>query len=99
MSEAYSSRPSEILHIEDPYTAWCIDEATFMWGNHVEGSLNDASNKAKSDSQKHAARLRVLTNLLSSKDTEGEAEAPAKGKFRDPASMIAAKKKGGADSG
>lgn len=27
MSETHHRAPSEILKIDDPYTAWCIDEA------------------------------------------------------------------------
>ena len=31
MSQTYRSRPSELLHIDDPYTAYCIDEAVFVY--------------------------------------------------------------------
>lgn len=96
MSVEYSSRPSELVGLsDDPYAAWCLDEATFLWGRHVEGSMDEASAKAKSSHQKHQARLRVLQNLLTPKPIEEEeAEAP-KGRFRDPAAMM----KGGAKRG
>lgn len=96
MSETYSSRPSEVLGIGDPYVAFCLDEATFMWGRHVEGSMDEAASKTKNDNQRHAARLRVLNNLLTPKEKEPGTQ-PAPGKFRDPASMF--NKKGGASSG
>jgi hypothetical protein len=70
-----------------------MDEAAFLWGRHVEGSMNEAASKAKTDQQRHAARVRVLTSLLYPQEDEGSKNTPPpQGRFRDPAQLM----KGGA---
>lgn len=44
MAKAYNQRPSNLLGVlDDEYTAFCLDEATWLWGSHVEGELQEAT--------------------------------------------------------
>nr|DAG82223.1 MAG TPA: hypothetical protein [Caudoviricetes sp.] len=36
MSKLYKIRPSEVLFIEDPYTAFCLDEACYYIRTKME---------------------------------------------------------------
>lgn len=38
----WSTRPSELLGLDDPYVGWCIDEAVYSWGNFVESQMDEA---------------------------------------------------------
>jgi len=105
-SRQFRTRPSELIGINpesDPYTAYCFDEAVFMWGKHVEGELRSAQKGAKSDRQA-AMKLEMRFRTLMHEEQEtGEVESdehkdfpkhlkrtPAPARFRDP--MTALKK-------
>jgi hypothetical protein len=50
----FRTRPSELVGIDprdDPFTAFCFDEAVFMWGRFVDGEMKRAVKGAKSDRQ------------------------------------------------
>lgn len=87
MSVEWREKPSSLLHLEDPYQAWCLDEATWMFGNHVEHLMNQAEQGQDKPAQKQAARQRALTAALKEPGT-ATTKAPPKGQFRDPAAMI-----------
>ena len=36
ISKLYKARPSQIMGIEDPYTAFCLDEAIVLIMDHLE---------------------------------------------------------------
>lgn len=90
MAQRYRTTPSQLVGLTDPYTAWCLDEAVYIFANHVESKLAEAANRQKGEKQKAAAKQRMLTSLLAdAADKEGEA---AQGKFRDPAAGFTKKK-------
>lgn len=104
----YQVRASELVGINpitDPYTAYCFDEACFMWGRHVESELQRAQKGAKTDKQ---ARMKVemrFRTLMQEVEEDGSVSnddehkdfpkhiprTPAPARFRDP--MTALKKK------
>lgn len=111
MSQSLRSRPSELLLgsgqvANDPYTAYCLDEAVTIWGQYVEGQLDAARDGAKNPNQaKNKVKLRFQTLMADHEEREvekgGEAseEFPAHlprraapSKFRDPMDML--RKKG-----
>lgn len=77
-SKQWNKAPSEILHIENTYVAYCLDEAIWWFGNYVESEVKKASaSKGKSDNekkQKHRADL-AFARIMGSKpkfaNTEG----------------------------
>lgn len=66
MAKEYRSRPSELVGIhDDPYTAFCLDEAVTMFATHVENELRRVSENTKQSPKTAANRRRmVLMNLL-----------------------------------
>lgn len=36
MARDYRKRPSDLLHIDDPYTAYCLDEACFLISTRIQ---------------------------------------------------------------
>lgn len=87
----------------DPFTAYCLDEAVFMWGTYVEGEISKAEKEAKTTQQAKNKIKLVIHRLLkededeyrrdASKDAEGNERAlppvkKASGKFRDPMSVV-----------
>ncbi len=81
MSQAYHTRPSELLGIDSTHRAFYLDRQVWAFGSDLEGKMSEAESKAKSTSQSKAARMRVLNNAL----------APSGGvrRFRDPAARKA----------
>lgn len=94
----YHVKPSELLGLDDPYVAWCLDEATYMWGSHVDHEVDRAGHKKqKGEDALKNKRLLTLNRLLDAEEmplsvSEPVAETPnadvPKGKFRDPATMF-----------
>lgn len=92
MAKEYHQRPSHLLGIaDDDYTAYCLDEACFLWGSHVEGELEEAGANAKKPEEAKRKRQMKFKQLLTPRNEEGVQEAPKQ--YRDPAEML--KKKGG----
>lgn len=90
MAEAYSCRPSDLLGIEDPYSAWCMDEAAFTWGMAVDSAVSRARHAQENVELKEAAATAELERLLSEPKEEGDEPVVSTGKFRDPAADFAA---------
>jgi hypothetical protein len=58
MSREWSVRPSELLGLsEDTYTAFCVDEAVFVFGTAIEAELASMT-KYKTESDKAFTRRR-----------------------------------------
>lgn len=72
----------------DLWMAYCLDEAAYLWGTHVETAIAEAGRKARSDDPRFAAarRMREFESLMTDPETS---ERFPKGKFRDPASLAA----------
>ena len=71
--------------VSEAWVAYCFDEAAFMWGNHVESSIQQAVKKAKTDQQAQTRAAGVVRRLLTEPEDPDEKAAPAPGKFADPA--------------
>lgn len=72
-------RPSELLGIDDPYEAYCLDEAVLSFGDGVRAELDKV--KGKNQEQKRMMALRRMLGM--------------KQKFADPAGLIGKKKSSG----
>jgi len=54
-------RPSELMGIEDPYQAYCFDQAVGEWGSYVKQQLESIDGKnAKAVEGKRRVRLQAL---------------------------------------
>lgn len=108
-SKQFQSRPSELVGINplaDPYTAFCFDEATFMWGRYVEGELQRSQKGATSDKQAWSkVQMRFQALMREPEEDEGVQpvedhsdfpkhlkRTPAPGQFRDPMTLLGKKK-------
>lgn len=61
-AKTWGCRPSELYDIEDPYVAFCFDQAVAAWGNHVVTELDDVEGKTKE--QVEMKRNMKLNDLL-----------------------------------
>jgi uncharacterized protein (DUF2252 family) len=51
-SQEYHTRASDLLAIEDSYTAYCLDEAVWVFGTSVRERIREASSsKGKNDTE------------------------------------------------
>lgn len=83
MAKRYHSRPSELLAIDDAYSAYCLDEAVFTFCAGVEAKIEEVpmGKGKKAHEKRERAQKEVLQRLLKIKDK-------VKQKFRDPAEMM-----------
>ena len=85
MAQTYHVRPSELLlgavGPENDYQAYCLDEAIYFFGSHIESELTKAEEKAKRPAAKISARQRVLVKYLGK-------ESDQKSGFADPAKLL-----------
>jgi len=87
MSQDLNCRPSDLLGIQGVYEAYCLDQAVWYAGTHIDADLNEAVDNAihsGSKSKQHKgkadmARKRVMRKYF------GADEAPTQ--FADPAAM------------
>lgn len=84
MSKLWKVRPSEIVGLDDPYVAYCLDEAIMYAGNYIEQQLDNVKQGKGKNAEKHRAAQQqiVLERILYGKQQT----------FRDPAMSL---KKGG----
>lgn len=80
----------------DPYVAFCFDEAAYLWGQYVDGELDLASRDPKElkKSKMGAAmkrREQVMKQLMSDPKNEKEPARQTPSQFRDPALMFSGK--------
>lgn len=94
MAEKYRQLPSSLLRLDDPYTAWCVDEAITMFKARVDAAVDAAGERApKSNDHKmeEAVRQAELDKLIKyNPDAHKEESTPAQRKFADPAAMVRA---------
>lgn len=68
MAQQFQCRPSSLVAVEDPYAAYCLDEAIYLFGNYVEGELRRVSDKAKNAKAAQRERSHMLATLLRDSD-------------------------------
>jgi hypothetical protein len=96
MSEQYKTRPSNLLGIDDPYAAFCVDEAIYIWGSYVDSELDkvgdrdmDRKAKAKLEQRRNARQQRyeqLMAGHSINRQRFGVSGAPQQ--FRDPMSLF-----------
>jgi hypothetical protein len=79
MSKEYHQRPSQFLGLDDPYPAWCLDEAVYRFGTALETKMNEAENSVKDLEAKKMARLAVAREMLDLPDDAFENVPPPGG--------------------
>lgn len=79
-AKTWSTRPSVLLDVSDPYVAYCLDEAVSYFGGTVEGELAQCEG---SGNDLMRARQIVLDQYFKSEDAP-----PTKGLYADPAFMM-----------
>ena len=79
-AKTWSTRPSDLLALSDPYLRYCLDEAVSYLGGMVENELNQCEG---SGSDLIRQRQKVLDYYF--KDEE---DAPTQGMYADPAMMF-----------
>lgn len=90
MAETYHCRPSALLGVEDPYSAWCLDEVSYTWGTSVESAVERARTSVDDAQQGFQLATAELTRLLRDPEADQEqVEVVAPGRFRDPADEFA----------
>lgn len=82
MAQRYRTRPSELLALEDPYVAWCFDEAVMTFVVGVEAKLEEVPTPR--GKKGHEKRKKLQDDLLSKLLRMPKPKL----KFRDPADMI-----------
>lgn len=54
-----------MLHIDDPYLAWCVDDAVYEFGTACEEAMESArGNKKGTAAQKNGAAENALRRML-----------------------------------
>jgi hypothetical protein len=56
-AKAYSTRPSVMLGIEDPYVAYCLDSAVFTFGQALKAELEGIEGKNKNEIKRKQDRV------------------------------------------
>lgn len=89
MAKEFRSLPSDLLKIGDPYIAYCLNEACYMWGTYVDNEVNEVGEKPDRK-MKDIMRKRQhrLTQLVTSPE---DLTAQSTKKFRDPAEVMGRK--------
>lgn len=60
-AQLWRVRPSELVGIEDPYIAYCFDQAVGEWGSYIRSELSQIEGKnAKAVEGKRTLRLKAL---------------------------------------
>lgn len=82
MAQRYRVRPSELISVDEPYAAFCFDDACSLWGLHVERRVQEAGSTITNPSLRQMTQQATLAGLL--RGGKKEVSAPSV-KFRDPA--------------
>lgn len=67
MGQKLGTRPSTLLHVTDPWVAFCVDRALYTFASGIESDMDDAEArlpKNAKDSAHIRARQRVLDQYL-----------------------------------
>ena len=71
--------------LDDPYQAYCFDQAVAYVGRAIEYELDKAGSDCKTEAEAQAKKKVVLDRFLD----DGQEDAPIpKGRFADPAAMM-----------
>lgn len=82
-AQSLGVRPSKLLDIEDPYVAFCFDQAAGYLGSHIELELDKIGEKVTAKEQGiREQKKQRLEAILAGK------EAAQTKKFADPAAMM-----------
>lgn len=81
-STRFQVRPSTLLDVQDPYQAFCLDQAVRFFGSALEAELEEASSKEKTAEKATRARQAILDRVLF------PGETPKK-RYADPAAKFA----------
>jgi hypothetical protein len=73
LGKALGVRPSELLGVDDPYAAFCLDRAVIYFGSTLDAALAKAEGESKNAKQAASKQQMVLNKYLGIR------------KFRDPA--------------
>lgn len=77
----FSARPSELVHITDPFAAFCFDDAVSYLGMYIESELSRVRGKDERETeQKMKLRLRRLLGPGREKESARFADPVAMGK-------------------
>lgn len=63
LAKTLRTRPSELVGLEDPYVAYCLDEAVMVFGDHVTTELEKVEGKKKERERKQRQKLGELLQL------------------------------------
>lgn len=83
MGQELRVRPSVLAGVGDPYTAYCLDEAAYLFGSHVESELRRVSDGVKKAKDAQRKRQQTLASLLAEDPPEATAVA-ARPQEQDP---------------
>jgi hypothetical protein len=96
MSTQWKVRPSEIVRIDDPVTAFHFDRAVLYFGQSYEADIHDATKDAKSEGQAERSASSVTDRWLRDEEEQQQAEViKAPTKFRDPADELKRRRENG----
>lgn len=79
LARTWSTRPSEMMNISDPLTAFYFDRAVTTFGKEVEAAMDEAAEGAKSGKDARRRRQLALTKFMRNSDG-----THAAGTFKDP---------------
>lgn len=77
-AKLWSTTPAQLVAVEDPYVAFCLNQAVGYWGLSIENAMHEVEGKNARDTA--ARRKLVLQQWLSDKDDD-----KPRGQFADPA--------------
>jgi len=77
-SKTWRCRPSELMAVDDPIAAYCLDSAIEYFGTSLENELNAVQEKDEKASE--AKRKRILLKWIPEASSEQEAQM-----YADPA--------------
>lgn len=63
-SKTWRCRPSEILGVTDPYSAFCVDEAVYYVGISIQNELNEVEGREKDPKKARRKVESYLNNRL-----------------------------------
>lgn len=83
-AEAWSTRPSQILGLTDPLTAFSVDQSVWTFGSELSAALHEATKNIKDDktgTKTKRAREKVFKKWLTDikADTAGVHREPVAG--------------------
>lgn len=72
----------------DPYAAFCFDEAVWIFGSTIESELEQAKHEAKTQPELDRRVGAIMSRVFTPKAKGPNSEVVEKGTFRDPADLF-----------